>query len=83
PSCGSSRTARKPDSKEEAEKRLVDDAVFRYTPKKGARTACVTALVKAIQSPDCLWGSIAKYYGEQMKIPCGHCTQCRRKKNIA
>ena len=43
----------------------------------------ITALVKAIQSPDCLWGSIAKYYGEQMKISCGHCTQCRRKKNIA
>lgn len=43
----------------------------------------ITALVKAIQSPDCLWGSIAKYYGERVKISCGHCTQCRRKKNIA
>lgn len=43
----------------------------------------VTALVRAIQSSDCLWGSIAKYYGERLKVSCGHCTQCRRKKNIA
>lgn len=43
----------------------------------------VTALVKAIRSPDCLWDSIAKYYGERVEVSCGHCTQCRRKKNIA
>ena len=43
----------------------------------------ITALVKAIRSPDCLWDSIAKYYGERVKISCRHCTQCRRKKNIA
>ena len=43
----------------------------------------VTALVKAIQSSDCLWASIARYYGERVEVSCGHCTQCRRKKNIA
>ena len=43
----------------------------------------VAALVKAIQSSDCLWGSITKYYGERMEVSCGHCTQCRRKNNIA
>ena len=43
----------------------------------------VAALVKAIQSSDCLWGSITKYYGERVEVSCGHCTQCRRKNNIA
>lgn len=43
----------------------------------------ITALVKAIQSSNCLWDSIAKYYGERVEVSCGHCTQCRRKKNIA
>lgn len=43
----------------------------------------VGALVKAIQSPDCLWSSISKYYGERAEISCGHCTQCQRKKYIA
>ena len=43
----------------------------------------IASLVRAIQSPDCLWGSIVKYYGERADISCGHCTQCRRKKNIA
>lgn len=43
----------------------------------------ITALVKAIQSSNCLWDSIAKYYGERVEASCGHCTQCRRKKNIA
>ena len=43
----------------------------------------VGALVKAIQSPDCLWSSIFKYYGERAEISCGHCTQCQRKKYIA
>lgn len=31
----------------------------------------IASLVRAIQSPDCLWGSIVKYYGERADISCG------------
>ena len=41
----------------------------------------IAALVDAIQSPNCLWASICRYYGERAEITCGHCTQCRRRKH--
>ena len=41
----------------------------------------IAALVDAIQSPNCLWASICRYYGERAEITCGHCTQCWRRKH--
>lgn len=41
----------------------------------------IAALVDAIQSSNCLWASICRYYGERAEITCGHCTQCRRRKH--
>ena len=43
----------------------------------------VAALVDAIRSPDCLWSSICRYYGERTETTCGHCTHCRRRKHTA